>query len=962
MKKIFLFLFLITSTIGVTQNSGITYQAVIYGPNGQQLPGANNQQYILANKTICLQFSIIDHQGVVEYQETIVTTTDKFGMVNLLIGTGNQVGGYATGFNGIVWNVNTKSLKVELDASQNCQNFTQISNNPFTYVPFAYFSANGGEPGPAGPQGPAGTNGTNGLDGLSAYQIWLNSGNTGTEADFIASLQGVQGPAGTNGTNGTDGLSAYQIWINNGNSGTETDFIASLQGAQGPAGATGATGPAGVTGPQGPAGSNGIDGVNGTNGTDGLSAYQIWLNLGNVGTEADFITSLTGPQGTQGAQGPAGANGSDGATGPQGPIGLTGPQGPAGANGNNGIDGLSAYQIWINNGNTGTEIEFIASLQGAQGPQGIQGPAGANGSDGATGPQGPAGANGNNGADGKNALVNTTLEPAGANCATGGTKIEVGIDINENGVLDVNEINISQTKYVCNGAQGPQGIEGPAGVNGIDGATGPQGEQGPIGLTGETGPQGIQGIQGPAGINGLNGTDGLSAYQIWLNNGNTGTEADFISSLQGAQGPQGIQGPAGATGPQGPQGIQGEQGPIGLTGPQGPAGANGNNGIDGLSAYQIWINNGNSGTEAEFIASLQGAQGPQGIQGPAGANGSDGATGPQGVAGPQGSQGIQGEQGPIGLTGAQGPAGTNGTNGIDGLSAYQIWLNSGNTGTESDFIASLQGAQGPAGTNGQDGKNTLVKTTSEPAGTNCANGGTKIEVGLDANSNGILDSGEINNSLTKYICNGENLSSSNASGFNNFSNIFLLNNQTTYTVPIGKSARISQILANSSILSGDRVISINGTAIYIGSTFEGTINQTDDRIMWTYFLINGDFWLPEGTTISIVSTNNIGFLSIQEIENNNLNCRIVTSLLTVPNGKKWKISSVFPNSSLSGNKDFVIKVNGSSIYIGAAKSGAYYNRGASGNIYDLLKNEIWLPQGTTIEPDTNIYGISVIEY
>ena len=84
--------------------------------------------------------------------------------------------------------------------------------------------------------------------------------------------------------------------------------------------------------------------------------------------------------------------------------------------------------------------------------------------------------------------------------------------------------------------------------------------------------------------------------------------------------------------------------------------------------------------------------------------------------------------------------------------------------------------------------------------------------------------------------------------------------------------------------------------------------------------------------------------------------------MTVPNGKKWKISSVFPNSSLSGNKDFVIKVNGSSIYIGAAKSGAYYNRGASGNIYDLLKNEIWLPQGTTIEPDTNIYGISVIEY
>ena len=129
MKKILTILTLFIATLGFAQNSGITYQAVIYGSNGQQLPGANNQQYILANKTICLRFSVIDNQTQTEYQETIVTTTDKFGMVNLLIGTGNQVSGYATGFNGILWNINTKSLKVELDASQNCQNFTQISNS-----------------------------------------------------------------------------------------------------------------------------------------------------------------------------------------------------------------------------------------------------------------------------------------------------------------------------------------------------------------------------------------------------------------------------------------------------------------------------------------------------------------------------------------------------------------------------------------------------------------------------------------------------------------------------------------------------------------------------------------------------------------------------------------------------------------------------------------------------------------
>ncbi|MFO0496108.1 MAG: hypothetical protein ACK50Y_11295, partial [Flavobacteriia bacterium] len=46
----------------------------------------------------------------------------------------------------------------------------------------------------------------------------------------------------------------------------------------------------GTPGPQGPAGN---DGTNGINGQNGLSAYQSWLALGNIGTEADFVASLT---------------------------------------------------------------------------------------------------------------------------------------------------------------------------------------------------------------------------------------------------------------------------------------------------------------------------------------------------------------------------------------------------------------------------------------------------------------------------------------------------------------------------------------------------------------------------------------------------------------------------------------------------------------------------------------------
>jgi hypothetical protein len=723
MKKIYLLLLLVFSTGAFAQTQGITYQAVILNPEGQNIPGYNNQRAPLANKEICIRFNILAGTAL-EYQETHLTTTDEFGMVNLVIGNGIPVGGSASTFAGIIWSGAPKNLKVDVDLKALCSNYTEISDQPLTAVPYAMYAVNSGSTGPQGPQGPAGPQGP----------------------------QGVQGQTGAAGP----------------------------QGAQGPIGLTG-------------------------------------------------------------AQGPAGQNGANGATGPQGPIGLTGPQGPAGTNGTNGTNGTDGQQ-------------------GPQGIQGVEGPLGPQGPIGLTGPQGPSGANGTNGSngtDGKNALVSTTLEPAGANCASGGTKIEVGIDVNGNGVLDAGEINASQTKYVCNGAQGPAGQNG---ANGIDGAAGPQGPQGPQGLQGEQGPIGLtgpqgpagqngidgavgpqgpigltgpQGIQGPAGLNGANGQDGLSAYQIWLNSGNTGTEAQFLTSIQGAQGPIGLTGPAGPQGAagvngtngidgaQGPQGIQGPNGINGIdgaTGPQGPIGLTGPAGANGLSAYEIAVQNGYIGTETQWLSTaivgpqgpqgIQGEQGPIGLTGPQGPAGINGTNGIDGTTGPQGPQGVQGPQGPQGLTGPQGPAGPNGTNGQDGLSAYQIWLNNGNTGTEAQFLASLQGPQGPQGiqgltgpqgpagqngtngidgatgpqglqgpigltgpqgpqgltglqgpagqngANGQDGKNTLVNTTTEPAGTNCPNGGTKIEVGLDADGNGILDTGEVNSSLTKYVCNG----------------------------------------------------------------------------------------------------------------------------------------------------------------------------------------------------------------
>ena len=303
----YLFLALLFSAFGFSQN-GISYQALILNPSGEQLPGQDNPHEPISNKLVCLKFEIIDHTNQIEYSETQKISTDAYGIVNLVIGIGEKIGGYADSFSDIIWGNNSKRLKVDLDVNANCSYFVEISNQPFTYIPLAYYAVNSGSsmPGPqgpagatgpqgpagaTGPQGPAGingTNGTNGTNGSSAYQLAVANGFVGTEAQWLSSLVGAQGPAGATGPQGPAGIngsSAYQLAVANGFVGTEAQWLSSIVGPQGPAGATGSQGPAGA------------------NGTNGSSAYQLAVANGFVGTEAQWLSSLVG------AQGPAGATG-----------------------------------------------------------------------------------------------------------------------------------------------------------------------------------------------------------------------------------------------------------------------------------------------------------------------------------------------------------------------------------------------------------------------------------------------------------------------------------------------------------------------------------------------------------------------------------------------------------------------------------------------------------------------------
>lgn len=85
-----------------------------------------------------------------------------------------------------------------------------------------------------------------------------------------------------------------------------------------------------------------FSGSGGVAGSNGKSAYEIWLELGNEGTEEAFIASLKGPKGDTGAQGASGDKGDKGDKGEQG---IQGPKGEPGTPGADGVDGISVVSI-----------------------------------------------------------------------------------------------------------------------------------------------------------------------------------------------------------------------------------------------------------------------------------------------------------------------------------------------------------------------------------------------------------------------------------------------------------------------------------------------------------------------------------------------------------------------------------------------------------------------------------------
>ena len=187
---------------------------------------------------------------------------------------------------------------------------------------------------------------------------------------------------------------------------------------------------------------------------------------------------------------------------------------------------------------------------------------------------------------------------------------------------------------------------------------------------------------GGGGLPGPPGPPGDSAYEIAVENGFVGTETEWLDSLQGEDGTPG------------------------------------SDGADGESAYEIAVDNGFVGTESEWLDSLKGEDGTPGEDGQDGkgitikgtvASSADlaalSATSEDGdiyVALDTGNGWVYDADaddwtdiGPI--RGPEGPEGP------EGDSAYEVWLDAGNSGTVDDYLNSLKGDAGADGSNGTDG-------------------------------------------------------------------------------------------------------------------------------------------------------------------------------------------------------------------------------------------------------------------
>ena len=116
----------LTASAATAQPDGFNYQAVVRNAQGE----------LVSSSDVQLRFTLADDYGTILYQETQKNTTNAYGVVSVVVGTGTPLSG---SFANIDWTKGSISMKTEFDPNGGT-NYAVIGTTQLQAVPYAEYA------------------------------------------------------------------------------------------------------------------------------------------------------------------------------------------------------------------------------------------------------------------------------------------------------------------------------------------------------------------------------------------------------------------------------------------------------------------------------------------------------------------------------------------------------------------------------------------------------------------------------------------------------------------------------------------------------------------------------------------------------------------------------------------------------------------------------------------------------
>jgi hypothetical protein len=247
------------------------------------------------------------------------------------------------------------------------------------------------------------------------------------------------------------------------------------------------------------------------------------------------------------------------------------------------------------------------------------------------------------------------------------------------------------------------------------------------------------------------------------------------------------------------------------------------------------------------------------------------------------------------------------------------------------------------GVPGADGNDNLSIVTAEPLGLNCANGGNKVEVGVDDNNDGTLQPLEID--FTYYVCDGldgaSNVSDTSAT---NELQTLSISNDTIFLTNGGFVQLPSAIVDADWQITGNDLFSIPTGNVAIGATSATeklTVASTDSVI--TSFTGSN----PDGAVIAVTATNSGAFVGSLFMSGSD------TAIIGLDPTEK----TLFMNNTTPGGNTILYADSTSAMYginVGSIASNMIYNQSAKiYNETDTIYN--YSNSGTIVQANQGMF-------